>query len=175
MACDSLRAQVVALVNQLTAAAAKAAAAAAQADAAGRDRVAAAQKQLSRIGCFAGAANGQMNDATQSAITRYLTQKGRTTAQTDVTDDLVTELSKQSSRVCPLECPEGQTASGSICVATAAPAAPATAKSDDGGAAPPQKNQRDNTASKPAPKPQARQQAEAARPRVGGTSIGVGF
>jgi hypothetical protein len=180
MACDSLRPQAVALVGQLIAAAAKATAAAAQADAAARDRIASAQKQLGRIGCFAGVANGQMNDATQSAITRYLTQKGRQVTQTDVTDDLVSELSKQSSRVCPVECPEGQTVSGSICIANAPPSPvppPSASKSDDSDSRTPQKQktQRDNTASKPAAKPQARQQASGAAPRMGGASIGVGF
>ncbi|MGZ5864300.1 MAG: caspase family protein [Xanthobacteraceae bacterium] len=178
MVCDNLRPQVAALIPQLSASAARAAAAAAQAAAAQRDRITNAQKQLARLGCYPGAVNGQMNDATQTAVSRYLTQKGRDTAPTDVTDDLVTELSKQSSRVCPLECPEGQAASGSICIANA-PAAPPpsspTAKADDSDTSQKaQKGKRDNTASKPAQKPAARQQASSA-PRVGGTTIGVGF
>ena len=183
MVCDSLRAQVATLVTQLTASAAKNAAAAAAAAAAVRDRVATAQKQLTRIGCYPGATTGQLDDATQAAITRYLTQKGRQTTQTDVTDDFVTELSKQSSHVCPVECPESQVVSGSTCIA-AAPPAPATppppvsaSKSDDKSTRPAQqqqKNKRDDTASKPQQKQQSRQQASSGA-RMGGASIGVGF
>jgi hypothetical protein len=176
IACSELRAQLAALIPQLSAAAAKAAAAAAQEAAAQRDRILTAQKQLARLGCFPGTVNGKMDDPTQTAVNRYLTQKGRDAASTDITDDLVTELSKQSSRVCPLDCPEGQTASGSICVADT-PAPSKAAKADDDSDARPQKNRRDNSASKQQPqqRPKAKQQASnSGGPRIG-TTIGVGF
>jgi hypothetical protein len=120
-----------------------------------------------------------MSDPTRTAVTRYLTQKGRDADNAVITDDLVTELGKQSSRVCPLDCPEGQTASGSICVAdTPAPSKAATAKADDNSDTQrlqkTQKNRRDNPSSKQAQRPKARQQAEAGGPRIG-TTIGVGF
>jgi hypothetical protein len=175
LTCDALKSQVATLVTQLSSAVGKNAAAAAQAGAAARDRILAAQKQLARVGCFPATPNGQMNDATQAAITRYLTQKGRPATQADVTDEFVAELSKQSSSVCPVECPEGKAVSGSVCVATAAPP-PASARKDDDDkpASQRQKNRREEAASKPQQQKPPRQQASSSG-RFSGASIGVGF
>ena len=65
--------------------------AAAAAALAQRDRITTAQKQLAKIGCFPGTVTGQMNNETQAAITRYLTQKGRDAGNSDLTDDLAAE------------------------------------------------------------------------------------
>jgi hypothetical protein len=176
LTCDALKSQVATLVTQLASAVSKNTATATQAEAATRDRILAAQKQLARIGCFPSTPNGQMNDATQTAITRYFAKKGRATTQTEVTDDLVAELSKQSSSVCPVECPEGKAVSGSVCVATAAPP-PASAKKDDDDkpASQRQKNRREETASKPQQQKQPPRQQASSSGRFSGASIGVGF
>jgi len=175
LTCQTLKSQVATLVTQLVAAAGRNAAAAAKAEAVARERVLTAQKQLARLGCFPGTPDGQLNDGTQAAITRYLTLKGRATDKTEVTDEFVAELSKQSSSVCPVDCPESKTVSGSVCVAVAAPATNAAKKTDDK-AAQRQRNRREQTASRPQQQRQSpRQQASSKGYGGYGASIGVGF
>ena len=110
-----------------------------------------------------------------------------------MTEGMVDELTKQTARVCPLECKSNETAKGGVCVANAKPSAPATAsrrnRDDDEDEAPsrrkpalkrqPERERPVRQASEP--RPAARQQAYA-RPSGGGggggghnTMIGVGF
>jgi len=111
-----------------------------------------------------------------------------------VTEALVSELTKHTTRVCPIECKSGETLKGETCVADQKPvAAPATAsrknEDDEDNARRRRKQavreQEQPRRSKPAPEaPHVRQQA-LARPSIvsgggGGSSgshtmIGVGF
>ncbi|HEY1360891.1 MAG TPA: caspase family protein [Xanthobacteraceae bacterium] len=97
------------------------------------EQVRAAQQQLARLGCYAGAVDGDLGPATRIAITRYQAQRGGRGGQTDIGDAFLDELKDHASRVCPLICPAGKVAEGETCVAARKPE-PVTkqrAKTDD--------------------------------------------
>ena len=192
--CDRLGPVVVAAIDRFNAEAAKRAAVAPNSP----QLVTSAQGQLIRLGCMTGKADGTLNPVTMAALTKYLGIEGQPTDKPVVTQDLVTELSKHTTRVCPIECKTGETLKGETCVADKpADAAPATAsrKSDDNDDASRRKQaktqpdrdsprkQKPATAAAPEA-PRARAQA-LARPSIvsgggggGGSShtmIGVGF
>lgn len=104
-----------------------------------------AQQELARLGCLAMPVSGDPAAAMRSAIRQYRTGRNQPAASTDVTEDLISELRLQSSRVCPLVCPPGKTASGDQCVVIAKPA--------------PTKNQRNKESGAPKPGPVARQRS----------------
>ncbi len=189
--CDRLGPVVVAAIDRFNADAAKRAAVAPNSP----QLVTSAQGQLIRLGCMTGKADGTLNPVTTAALTKYLGIEGQPTDKPVVTQDLVTELSKHTTRVCPIECKSGETLKGETCVADKA-AAPAIAsrKSDDNEESSRRKQSRTQPEreqprrQKPAvaEAPRARQQA-LARPSIvsggggggggGGahTMIGVGF
>ncbi len=128
--CDRLGPVVVAAIDRFNAEAAKRAAVAPNSP----QLVTSAQGQLIRLGCMTGKVDGTLNPVTSAALTKYLGIEGQPTNKPVVTQDLVTELSKHTTRVCPIECKTGETLKGETCVADKpADAAPATAsrKSDD--------------------------------------------
>lgn len=192
--CDRLRPLVANAVDTFTAEAARRAATAPNSP----QLVLAAQTQLVRLGCkLPGKPDGIFNAATKSTLARFETLKGRSSDRLTVTEALVSELTKQTDRVCPLECKAGEIAKGETCVAVekpaaekpAAPAATSRKKDDDDDVParrkPPraEKRQAEREPRRPAaaPEPRARQQA-VARPTGGGgggggghTMIGVGF
>jgi membrane protein involved in colicin uptake len=191
--CDRLGPVVVAAIDRFSAEAVKRAAVAPNSP----QLVASAQGQLIRLGCMTGKADGTLNPLTTTALTRYLTIEGQPTDKPTVTQDLVSELGKHTTRVCPIECKSGETLKGETCVADKpAETAPATAsrKSDDNDDTPRRKQaktqpdreqpRKQRPAAAAAPEaPRARAQA-LARPSIvsgggggGGahTMIGVGF
>jgi hypothetical protein len=143
-----------------------------------------AQTQLARLGCFSDKVDGVLSDKTQNALGQYLSIKGEPSGDGTVTEGLVSELTSQTDRVCPLECKAGQIAKGETCVAVAKPSEPATAsrhKNDDEDTSArrkPVKRQAEREQPRPAKPaqeaPRARQEAVApsggSRPMVG-----VGF
>ena len=78
--------------------------------------VRAAQAQLRRIGCFAGDDDGKLNDATRSAVKRYLTQRGLPANEIKISESLVAELKTQDKGVCALDCKRGQIEKNGRCV-----------------------------------------------------------
>ncbi len=98
--------------------------------------------------------------------------QGKSSSGQDVTEALVADLSKQTARVCPLECKTGEMAKGETCVASEKPAAPATASrrnnddEDDARARRKQSNRKnddeDNAQSR---RKQSNRQAEREEPR----------
>jgi len=150
-----------------------------------------AQTELVRLGCLTGKIDGTLGAPTKSALGRYMTIEGQPSDNVRVTGELVTELTKHTTRVCPIECKAGETLKGETCVAEK-PAAPATASrsdEDDSRARRKSSNREADReqARRPRPEPdapRARQQA-VARPSIvsggggGGsgshTMIGVGF
>jgi hypothetical protein len=152
--CERLKPQVAAKLNAWTANT--------------PDLIKSAQTQLARINCYAGTATGEMNDGTRSSLIRYLTVKKRPTSDVTVTEDLVSELSKQAALTCPTVCPAGQTAQGTTCIA-AKPAPTKAAKREE----PKRETKRQE------PKQQQQQQRQQASSSSGGarmgTMIGVGF
>jgi hypothetical protein len=185
--CDRLGPLVVATLDKFDAETAKRAASLPNSP----ELVSSAQTQLIRLGCMTGKVDGTLSVPTKSALGRYLSIEGQPSDNVSVTVALVAELTKHTTRVCPIECKTGETLKGDACVADekpAAPAAPATAsrKNDDNAPAPRKQADRqparEQPRAKPAPEaPHARQQA-LARPSIvsgGGsgshTMIGVGF
>jgi uncharacterized caspase-like protein len=184
--CDRVRPQIVAALDKFNAEAAKRAAALPNSP----ELVRSAQTQLARLGCLARKVDGVLDGTTKSALGRYMSIKGQSSSDTSVTESLVSELTKQTDRVCPLECAAGKIAKGETCVALAKPSAPATAsrrKNDDEDDRPvhqrPAKRQAERETprqSRPAPEapeaPRARQQAGAPSGGRGGAGVtGVGF
>jgi peptidoglycan hydrolase-like protein with peptidoglycan-binding domain len=162
-----------------------------------------AQMELIRLGCYVGRPDGSLT-STQAALGRYLKIEGQSADKPVVTKELLAELVKRSTRVCPIECKSGETLKGEVCVADekAAPAqAPATASrkhnDEEDNARPRRKQQatRDREADQPRrqqkqasqPEPRVPRQQALARPSItsggggggggGGshTMIGVGF
>ncbi len=132
-----------------------------------------AQAELSRIGCFSGAADGAYNDATKIAVRRYLLQQRRPAADIEITDDVVNELGAHKSRICPLVCQAGYVVSGETCVVEQK-APPATAKREE-----PKNNkkpEKKQEAKQERTQPQAKQTAAApSSGRSGSAVMGVGF
>jgi hypothetical protein len=186
LTCDRLGPLVAATLDKFNAEAARRAAALPNSP----QLIRSAQAELVRLGCLTGKVDGTLGAPTKSALGRYMTIEGQPADDVSVTEALVAELTKHTTRVCPLECKADQTVKGETCVAAEKPAAPETAsrsKSDDEEDARARRKQanRDQERdqgrrSKPAPEaPRARQQA-LARPSIvsgGGshTMIGVGF
>jgi hypothetical protein len=81
------------------------------------EQVRSAQRQLTRLGCFTGTADGRLDTATIAALLLYLNKQGiKPSGDVHITDDLIAELTKQSARVCPLVCPPGKVAARGQCI-----------------------------------------------------------
>jgi hypothetical protein len=120
-----------------------------------------AQQELTRLGCFSGAADGFLNDATKEAVQFYRSARGhKLGADVEITDAFLSELKQQMARVCPLVCPPGKTASGEQCVDVAKPPAVARQKEEE------------ETAKRPRPRPETKFAAPS--PRSGGQTTGGG-
>jgi hypothetical protein len=184
--CDRLGPLVVAAIDRFNAEAAKRAATLPNSP----QLVTSAQTELVRLGCLTGKPDGKLSEPTRAALVRYLAIGGQP-AEADkisVTQNLVAELAKHTTRVCPVQCRSDETLKGDVCVADEkpAPAATASRKTDD--ADKPRRKQTSREADRESVKrarqendaPRARQQA-VARPSIvsggGGhsTMIGVGF
>ena len=147
------------------------------------DLIRAAQTESTRLGCFSGDADGTVNAATQVGISRYLSRRGRRNSQMDITEIFVSELRGQHTRICPLDCPAGQTAEGNTCVADKKSSKPTKAvrREEEIQRKPAVGRARGKQEAAP-PRPQVHQEVSAA-PREfhsaggggGGTTIGVGF
>jgi len=190
--CDRLGGPVAASLNTFVADAAKRAAAMPNSP----ELIRSAQTELVRLGCFSGKVDGALNAPTSAALGKYMSIGGQPSGNVRVTTELVAELAKHTTRVCPLECKSGETAKGETCVADDKAKAPATAsrKNEDEEDARPRRKQtsrqperEEPRRARPAPEPvRARQQA-VARPSIvsgggggggGGRTqaiIGVGF
>jgi len=155
--CERLGAQIVAAVDKFQHEAAARAAAMPNSP----QLIAAAQTQLVRLGCqLPGKPDGNLNDATTSALTRFLKVRGKPTDNLTVTTPLVDDLTKQTDRVCPLECKANEVAKGDKCVVVEKPAphpAPAVSRRE--------KEREEAPAHKPQPQPE-RRQAEQRRPAL---------
>ena len=109
--CDRLGPVVVASLERFNAEVAKRAAEAPNS----LSLVRSAQTELIRLGCFTGRPDGSLA-STQAALSRYNKIEGLPTDNPIVTKDVVADLIKHSTRVCPLECNTGETLKGDVCV-----------------------------------------------------------
>jgi hypothetical protein len=92
LTCERLRPAVVAL--QAEAERLK------EAEAVAEVQIRAAQQELRRLGCYAGAEDGKLQTATKDAIRRYYAASGRPVTTTDVSKDLVDELTRAPGDRC---------------------------------------------------------------------------
>jgi hypothetical protein len=88
--------------------------------------VRAAQVELARLGCFDGKVDGSLT-TTEDALVRYRSSQGQRMTSPDITEALVADLAKQTDRVCPLLCKNGEISKGDTCIANASPSASVTA------------------------------------------------
>jgi peptidoglycan hydrolase-like protein with peptidoglycan-binding domain len=80
-------------------------------------QIEAAQQELTRLGCYSGAADGSLDAATRAAIQLYQSARGQNPANDmEITDDFIADLKQQSAGVCPIACPAGKIAEGRQCV-----------------------------------------------------------
>ncbi|WP_322514515.1 caspase family protein [Rhodopseudomonas palustris] len=143
--------------------------------------VGSAQTELARIGCLGAKPDGVLGDQTRTALGRYLSIKGQPSSDISVTEALVSDLGKQSGRVCPLECKAGEVAKENSCVASKTLDEPKAATGrqrddDDRGARrKPARREAKQERRQQRPEPRVRQQATS-RPSGGAAAmIGVGF
>jgi hypothetical protein len=118
-ACDHVRAEAVALLAELTPGEAGQYQLANQPRAASTELVLSAQRELQRLGCFEGEEDGRPSESTMAAIRRYLSVRGPSRGDINITESLIAELRAESTRVCPLTCARGEHAEGDRCVAGA--------------------------------------------------------
>ena len=148
-------------------------------------QVSVAQQELTRLGCFSGAADGSLDAATKAAIRLYLNARGQNpSGDAEITDDFVAELRQQTAEVCALVCPAGKIAEGKKCVDIGKSPAVARRKNEDDQGRPAKRNVAKQE-QKSAPPPRVTQQTSAPPPRVtqqtsgnsghSSVTIGVGF
>jgi Caspase domain len=188
--CERIGPLVVATLNKFGAEAIKRAASLPNSP----ELVRSVQSQLVRLGCLTGNVDGSLNPDTKTALRHYMSIEGQPSENVSVTGELVAELTKHTTRICPIECKAGETLKGETCIADKTSTPPEVAsrpKSDDEDNTParrkqsnrqPEREREPPHRSKPTPEvPHARQQA-LARPSIvsgggggGHTVIGVGF
>ena len=97
LTCERLRPQVVAVLDKVTIVIKSGGAPAENTPA----LVASAQKELTRLGCYAGDHDGKFDAETKVAIKKYKEHKQQALGDIAVTNRFVHELSKEKLRVCP--------------------------------------------------------------------------
>jgi hypothetical protein len=126
--CERLGPAVVAAIDRFNAEAAEHAGAAVNS----LELVRAAQVELARLGCFEGKINGSLT-TTEDALIRYRSSQGQNMTSPDITEALVADLAKQTDRVCPMSCKNGEISKGDTCIANASPSeAIAPTRREDG-------------------------------------------
>jgi len=102
LTCERLRPQVVAALDKVVSELKKSEAPPPP-PANTAELITSAQKELTRLGCYAGEANGKLDAGTKLAIRKYRTRKGEPVIDNHiaVTKDFISELSKLKLRVCP--------------------------------------------------------------------------
>jgi hypothetical protein len=156
------------------------------------DQVRAAQQQLTRLGCFSGDVDGNLNDATKAAVQHYQAARGKSASDVQISDALVSDLKSQTARVCPLVCPAGKFAQGEQCVVAEQPKPVARQKGKEDNSTSAKHNPAKQDEEKPSRKAAKQEDVRPARPvpavkqeattytgggNTGGHSsaIGVGF
>jgi hypothetical protein len=66
------------------------------------DRASSAQKELARLGCYAGSPSGKFDDGTVVALAKYLSARHAPADAPRITDSFIDELQDQDEGVCPL-------------------------------------------------------------------------
>jgi peptidoglycan hydrolase-like protein with peptidoglycan-binding domain len=137
-------------------------------------QVAVAQQELTRLGCFSGAADGSLDAATKAAIRLYQSARGQNpSGDAEITDDFVAELKQRTAEVCVVVCPAGKIAEGKKCVDIGKSPAVARRKDEDDHGRPAKHNLAKQE-QKSAPPPRVTQQTSG-NSGHSPVTIGVGF
>jgi uncharacterized caspase-like protein len=100
-----------------------------------------AQSELTRLGCFNGRPDGQLNDATRNAVKALWKHTGKPIVEINITDEFVDELKRLRKEICPPErrpaAPVASRPSSHSKEVTAAPSRPAVAEKSAKPAEPP--------------------------------------
>lgn len=89
-----------------------------------RDLVRSIQKQLQRIGCDPGSADGIWGRKSRSALEAFSREAKIDLASLEPSRDLLDEVNRHEGRICPLVCGSGQVEKDGRCVARNPPAKP---------------------------------------------------
>jgi hypothetical protein len=136
-------------------------------------QIEAAQKELTRLGCYSGVTDGSLDAATRAAIQLYRNARGQNPKnETEITDDFIADLKQQRATVCPIVCPAGKIAQGRQCVDAGKPKAVVPRKDEDKEAKAPKPGITKPEA-RPTPPPRAAGQASGSG--HSGPMPGVGF
>ncbi|RWB37569.1 MAG: hypothetical protein EOQ46_31650 [Mesorhizobium sp.] len=76
----------------------------------------AAQSELVRIGCLAGATDGKWGSGSRKALQDFAVRQGLQLASLEPTEELLERLKAVGNRVCPLVCDYGTKAEGDHCI-----------------------------------------------------------
>jgi uncharacterized caspase-like protein len=91
-----------------------------------------AQSELTRLGCFNGKPDGQLNEATRNAVKALWKHTGKPIVEINITDEFVDELKRLRKEICPPErrpaAPVASRPSSRSKEVTAAPSRPAVAE-----------------------------------------------
>jgi hypothetical protein len=164
--CERLRPAVAAVLDQWSAEVAKVA------------LISSAQKELGRIGCYAGRETGTLDNPTRQAVQDYYSKRGKPNAEIAINDQFVSELKEQArieNCIATPEPPKPQP------VAHGGEPKPETAKPAEKkatAAKPPKSEEKQGRAAgREQPAPRAREEAASKpAPRSGlGTMTGIGF
>jgi uncharacterized caspase-like protein len=100
-----------------------------------------AQSELTRLGCFNGRPDGQLNDATRNAVKALWKHTGKPIVEINITDEFVDELKRLRKEICPPErrpaAPVASRPSSHSKEVIAAPSRPAVAEKSAKPAEPP--------------------------------------
>ncbi|MGC2122269.1 MAG: TIR domain-containing protein [Xanthobacteraceae bacterium] len=91
------------------------------------------QFELQRVGCFDGAVNGEFDDATKSALHKFI-KLTSISMPDEASTDAINAVRGANKRICPLLCPTGEHADGEACVANPAPVKRAAERAAPSGA-----------------------------------------
>lgn len=86
-----------------------------------RELARALQLELKRIGCFDGAIDGELGDATRVALQRFAKLSSVRLPDGEPSSDALYALRRFDRRVCPVVCPDGERADNEKCVRVTCP------------------------------------------------------
>jgi hypothetical protein len=76
------------------------------------------QLELTRVGCFSGAVNGEVSGATRAGLRDFIKYSSIKLRDDELTPETLKALRGVDKRVCPLVCPGSEHAEGDRCIAT---------------------------------------------------------